>query len=61
MKELVEKIMAELEPMQKDMNANLKGSKAAGVRARRHTLTLEKLFKEYRKASLAEAKLKGGE
>lgn len=35
---------------------NYKGNKAAGVRARKASLELEKLFKEYRKQSLEMAK-----
>lgn len=31
---------------------NLNGNKAAGVRARKATLALEKLFKEFRKESV---------
>lgn len=53
MKELIEKINAEIAELQKDFTGNLKGSKAAGVRARKHTLALEKMFKEYRKESIS--------
>lgn len=41
----------------KDANAQIeKGNKAAGTRARKASLELEKLMKEFRKASLAAAK-----
>ncbi|MCQ2084209.1 MAG: histone H1 [Bacteroidaceae bacterium] len=41
----------------KDANSQIeKGNKAAGTRARKASLELEKLMKEFRKASLAAAK-----
>ncbi|MBQ0094470.1 MAG: histone H1 [Bacteroidaceae bacterium] len=41
----------------KDANAQIeKGNKAAGTRARKASLELEKLMKDFRKASLAAAK-----
>ena len=41
----------------KDANAQVeKGNKPAGTRARKASLELEKLMKEFRKASLAAAK-----
>ena len=41
----------------KDANAQIeKGNKAAGTRARKASLELEKLMKEFRKASLTAAK-----
>ena len=41
----------------KDASAQVeKGNKAAGTRARKASLELEKLMKEFRKASLAAAK-----
>lgn len=52
MKELSEKISAKTAEFEKDMKANVEGNKAAGVRARKNTLELEKLFKQYRKASI---------
>ena len=40
-----------------DLNLNVnKCNKAAGVRARKASLELEKMFKEYRKVSLETAK-----
>ena len=40
-----------------DANSQLeKGNKAAGTRARKASLEIEKLMKEFRKASLAAAK-----
>lgn len=53
MKELIVKIektvMDELLP---NIRQNNNGNKAAGVRARKATLELEKLFKQYRKDSI---------
>ena len=56
MNELVEKITAGIETFQKESQSHLGGTKAAGARARKATLELEKLFKEYRKVSIEEAK-----
>lgn len=56
MKELVEKINAEIETFKKETEANLSGTKSAGARARKSSLELEKLFKEYRKVSIEEGK-----
>lgn len=56
MKELVEKISETIAVFTKDANANLEGNKAAGTRARKASLELEKLMKEFRKASLEESK-----
>ena len=53
MKELIEKINAEIENFQKDATAQLeKGNKAAGTRARKASLELTNLLKEFRKASI---------
>ena len=57
MKQLVEKINAQIEAFQ--VNANLqgeKGNKAAGTRARKAALELSKLMKEFRKASVEATK-----
>lgn len=40
-----------------DMTKALNGNKSAAVRSRRLSLDLEKLLKEYRKASIAAAKV----
>ena len=57
MKEIVEKISASFEAFQKDANAQIEnGNKAAGTRARKASLEIEKLLKEFRKASLDESK-----
>ena len=57
MKELVEKIAALYEAFQKDAAAQVEtGNKAAGARARKASLEIEKLTKEFRKASLEESK-----
>ena len=53
MKELLEKMYAEMDAVK--TNAQLKhenGNKAAGMRARKASLNLEKLLKEFRTASL---------
>lgn len=57
MKELVEKIKAEMEVFCKDADAQLlKGNKAAGTRARKSALELSKMMKEFRKVSVEESK-----
>lgn len=57
MKELIEKINAEFEAFKTDADVQAeKGNKAAGTRARKSTLTLEKLLKEFRKLSLDTSK-----
>ena len=57
MKELIEKIQAEMAAFSKDAEAQLvKGNKAAGTRARKTALEISKLMKEFRKASLEAAK-----
>lgn len=57
MKELIEKIGAEFEAFRVDAELQTeKGNKAAGTRARKATLNLEKLLKEFRKISLEAGK-----
>ena len=57
MEELVRKIKAEFEALATDANLQIeKGNKAAGTRARKSSLDLEKLLKEFRKASLETSK-----
>ena len=57
MKELIEKINTEIAAFQKDAEAQLeKGNKAAGTRARKASLELTKLLKEFRKLSIESAK-----
>ncbi|WET69102.1 histone H1 [Sphingobacterium sp.] len=57
MKELIEKISSEIESFKTDAALQLeKGNNAAGTRARKASLNLEKLLKEYRKASLEASK-----
>ena len=56
MKVLVEKISDLSVDMVAEMGKSLNGNKAAGVRARKASLELEKLLKEYRKVSLEAAK-----
>lgn len=53
MKEVIEKINAEFEVFRADSELQSeKGNKAAGTRARKSSLSLEKLLKEFRKVSL---------
>jgi len=57
MKDLFEKIIAEFETFKTEAELQIeKANKAAGTRARKSTLDLEKLLKEFRKASLEESK-----
>lgn len=57
MKELIEKIDAAIAAFKTDSSAQVEsGNKAAGTRARKASLEIEKLMKEFRKASLEEAK-----
>ncbi len=57
MKELVEKINAEIAAFQANADAQVvKGNKAAGARARKVALELISDLKEFRKVSVAEAK-----
>lgn len=57
MKELIANIAAAYEAFAKDANAQLaNGNKAAGTRARKASLAIEKAMKEFRKASLEAAK-----
>lgn len=57
MKELVEKINEAFEAFSKDAELQVeKGNKAAGTRARKASLELEKLMKEFRKVSVEAGK-----
>jgi len=57
MKELIEKINAEFAAFKTDADLQAeKGNKAAGTRARKATLEVTKLLKEFRKVSLEESK-----
>lgn len=57
MKELIEKIATGFETFKSDAELQTeKGNKAAGTRARKSSLELEKLLKEFRKSSLDESK-----
>lgn len=57
MKELVEKIQALYAEFEKDATAQAdKGNKAAGARARKVSLSLERELKSFRKSSLEAAK-----
>jgi hypothetical protein len=53
MEALVNKIKTEFEALATDANLQIeKGNKAAGTRARKSSMDLEKLLKEFRKVSL---------
>lgn len=57
MKDLIAKINAEFETFKTESESlTEKGVKAAGARARKSTLELEKLLKEFRKVSVEESK-----
>ena len=56
MEELVKSINEEIQNLQTNMDANLGGNKAAGARARKASLVIEKLLKQYRKDSIAASK-----
>ena len=57
MKELVEKVAAMYAEFAKDANAQIEnGNKAAGTRARKASLDIEKAMKEFRKASFEASK-----
>jgi ElaB/YqjD/DUF883 family membrane-anchored ribosome-binding protein len=57
MNDLIEKINAEFETFKTESESlTEKGVKAAGARARKATLELEKLLKEFRKVSVQESK-----
>lgn len=57
MKELIEQIAAAYEAFAKDANAQAEnGNKAAGTRARKTSLELEKAMKAFRKASIEASK-----
>lgn len=57
MKDLFEKINAVIETFKADSELHIeKANKAAGTRARKSSLELEKLLKEFRKVSVEESK-----
>lgn len=57
MKELVGKIAATMAEFQKDATAQVEsGNKAAGTRARKASLEIEKALKEFRKVSVEATK-----
>ena len=57
MKELIEKVAAVYAAFSKDANLQVdNGNKAAGARARKASLELEKAMKEFRKLSLEASK-----
>jgi hypothetical protein len=57
MKNLVDQILAQFAAFEKDAKAHVEnGNKAAGTRARKASLELEKLMKQFRKDSIAASK-----
>lgn len=57
MKDLVGQFLAKVEEFKKDASAQVEsGNKAAGTRARKTSLEIEKMMKEFRKASLESSK-----
>ena len=57
MENLLDQIQGKLEEFLKDAQAQVeKGNKAAGTRARKTSLELTKLFKDFRKQSIDSAK-----
>jgi len=57
MQNLVKQIDVQIEAFKENAEAHVvKGNKAAGARARKATLELTKLFKEFRKQSVESAK-----
>ncbi|WP_108821097.1 histone H1 [Dysgonomonas sp. Marseille-P4361] len=57
MKELVEKLKENFEAFAKDATAQIEnGNKAAGTRARKASLEIEKALKEFRKKSIEASK-----
>ena len=56
MKELVEKINAAYAVFAENADKQLAGNKAAGARARKAALEIEKLLKEFRKVSVEAGK-----
>ena len=57
MKELIENMQNTFESFASDSKMQLEsGNKAAGTRARKSSLALEKYLKEFRKVSIAESK-----
>ncbi len=57
MKELIENMQNAFESFESDAKMQLEsGNKAAGTRARKSSLALEKSLKEFRKVSIADSK-----
>ena len=57
MKTLVEQLTSNFEAFAKDAQAQVEnGNKAAGARARKASLEIEKLLKQFRKESIAAGK-----
>lgn len=54
MKEIVSKLAELYSAFEEESKKNLAGNKAAGIRARKISLEIEKVCKDFRKASLAQ-------
>lgn len=57
LKKIVDEINNKFVDFSSNAEANTNGNKAAGVRARKASLEIEKLLKQYRKDSIEAAKL----
>ena len=56
MKELHKQIIDQIDAFMDNSNKAIAGNSAAGARSRKNTLNLEKLFKQWRKESVAASK-----
>lgn len=54
MEQKIDAILEIVNAFEREARTNAKGNKAAGVRARKHALTIIGLLKEYRKESIPE-------
>lgn len=52
MNDLIKQIQSEIDSLNENLNKYKQGNKTAGLRARKCTLDLEKLFKTFRKESV---------
>lgn len=52
MNDLIKQIQSEIDSLDENLDKYKQGNKAAGLRARKNSLELEKLFKTFRKESV---------
>lgn len=52
MNDLIKQIQSEIDSLDENLDKYKQGNKAAGLRARKNSLELEKLFKAFRKESV---------